>query len=365
MAMQIIAVTDIPSPYQVELFNSVNTLNEFGLKIFYLRKTCSSRHWAETSLTHEATFLDCESVSINDLSASILEADLVVFNYYADRTVNRLLNLRASSGKPWVFWGERPGFRKPEWLGRLRRKFRLAQLHSSQAPIWGIGQFAVDQYRLEFGSQRSYQNIPYYSDLERFQSIARKPLRSDSDRVFLFSGSLIYRKGVDLLARAFVRLAREMPNVRLKLMGAGELNDSLVKTLEPVNDRVEFLGFKDWAELPACYAGADVLCVPSRYDGWGLVVPEGLAAGLPVIGTDQMGAAIEFIKPGGNGWLLPAGDEDALFASLREAAMLPVEKLAEYSDRARQSVIEHSLRHGAERFVNAARDVLDNWGTRI
>ncbi|MGH9800155.1 MAG: glycosyltransferase family 4 protein, partial [Blastocatellia bacterium] len=344
-----------------ELFNSVMSLNKVDLEIIYLRKTCNSRHWTDSSLSHKAVFLDSESSSINDVRASVLASDLTIFNYYADRTANNLLNLRAVSGKPWVFWGERPGFRKPEWLGRLRRKIRLAQLHASQAPIWGIGQFAVDQYRSEFGSRHAYYNIPYFSDLERFQSIARKSNHVGSERVFLFSGSLIHRKGVDLLARAFVRLAREVSNVRLKLMGTGELHNSLIKTLQPVKDRVEFLGFKDWSELPACYAEADVLCVPSRYDGWGLVVPEGLAAGLPVVGTDQMGAAIEFVKTGCNGWLLPAGDEDALFAALREAALLLPDKLAQRSCYARESINEHSLRQGAGRFITAANDVITTW----
>jgi glycosyltransferase involved in cell wall biosynthesis len=69
--------------------------------------------------------------------------------------------------------------------------------------------------------------------------------------------------------------------------------------------------------------GADVLCVPSRYDGWGLVVPEGLASGLPVIATDRMGAALEFVENGRNGWLIPAGDGSAVNA-MREAALMPV-----------------------------------------
>ncbi len=72
-----------------------------------------------------------------------------------------------------------------------------------------------------------------------------------------------------------------------------------------MSERVEFAGFKDWNELPGEYASADVLCVPSRYDGWGLVVPEGLASGLPVIATDRMGAALEFVETGRNGWLIP------------------------------------------------------------
>src|SRR5206468_86093 len=114
----------------------------------------------------------------------------------------------------------------------------------------------------EFGSHRIYHNIPYFSDLERFQSARTNKKENVSDRVFLFSGSLISRKGVDLLGRAFVRIASECSHVRLKLLGEGELRSALSKALYPVREQVEFLGFKDWSELPACYAGADILCVP-------------------------------------------------------------------------------------------------------
>ena len=66
-----------------------------------------------------------------------------------------------------VFLGERPGFRKPEWIGRLRRRCYLSWLHASQAPIWGIGRFALERYQVEFGARRTYCNLPYFSDLER------------------------------------------------------------------------------------------------------------------------------------------------------------------------------------------------------
>jgi glycosyltransferase involved in cell wall biosynthesis len=359
--MRVVIITHFVSPYQIELFNAIAAAGELELEAIYLHREFHTRSWATASLLHKAVCLDEEPVRFDEVRASILDADLAIFNYYAERPARILLNARAASGKPWCFWGERPGFRKPEWIGRLLRQWKLSHLHSSYAPIWGIGQFAIDGYRGEFGAHRAYYNLPYFSDIERFQTAIAMPERSTSERVVLFSGSLIHRKGVDLLARAFVRLAREVSGIRLKLIGDGELRDSLAQMLQPVHDRVDFLGFKDWSELPACYAAADILCVPSRYDGWGLVVTEGLASGLPVIGTDRMGAALEFIKTGYNGWLISAGDETALFAALREAALLPAAKLAELSCQARQSVREHSLQHGAARFIQAARDVSANW----
>ena len=343
-ALRVFVLTDCPSPYQVELFNEIEAQGECTLEVGYLRSRDPDRQWKSSEVRHACVEL-----------SRARAADLVVFNYYRHSNAERLIDERAASGGPWCFWGERPGIRSPHWAGRLLRRWKLAKLHASRVPIWGIGKFAVDEYRREFGAERAYFNLPYFSDLERFELAVREEKR---DRTFLFSGSLIARKGVDLLASAFVRLVQEVSNVRLRIVGDGELRESLVQTLRPVSERVEFVGFRDWNELPREYAAADVLCVPSRYDGWGLVVPEGLAAGLPVIATDRMGAALEFVESGRNGWLIRAGDEEALLAAMCEAAVMP---LGEMSCSARDSVREHTLRHGASRFVEYGQRVISQW----
>jgi glycosyltransferase involved in cell wall biosynthesis len=342
-------LTDCPSPYQVELFNEIEAQGRCMLEVGYLRSRDPDRQWKSSEIRHACVELN----GSGEGTSSARTADLVVFNYYRHANAERLIEERAAAGGPWCFWGERPGLQQPAWAGRLLRRWKLARLHASSVPIWGIGKFAIDGYREEFGSRREYFNLPYFSDLERFEVPARE---EKHERTFLFSGSLIARKGIDLLAGAFVRLAHEVLNVRLRIVGDGELRESLVQTLRPVSDRVEFVGFRDWDELPEEYAAADVLCVPSRYDGWGLVVPEGLAAGLPVIATDRMGAALEFVETGRNGWLIRAGDEEALLVAMREAASMP---LGEMSCQARESVSEHSLRNGAMRFVEYGQQVIN------
>lgn len=354
--MKVFVLTDSPSPYQVELFNEIEAQGNCELKVGYLRSRDPQRQWTTPDIRHES--LDLESQGTRHARDAVCESDLVVFNYYSHPHATELIGVRAARGGPWCFWGERPGFRQPAWaawIGRLLRRWKLAKLHESSMPIWAIGKFAVDQYRREFGPRRSYFNLPYFSDLERFRSTTAN---RRSEREFLFCGSLIARKGVDLLARAFVQLAAEFRDVRLRIVGEGELHQSLAQVLGPVSERVEFTGFKDWDELPELYASADVLCVPSRYDGWGLVVPEGLASGLPVIATDRMGAALEFIQTGVNGWLIPAGDETAILQAMRDAASLTRAELAERSVHARDSVKEHTLKHGSEKFVRFARETI-------
>ena len=88
--------------------------------------------------------------------------------------------------------------------------------------------------------------------------------------------------------------------------------------------------------LPAVYADVDALVLPSLYEPWGLVVHEGLANGLPVIVTDQVGSADDLVESGVNGYVVPAGSVEAFGAAMRD--------LASWSQEQRQL----SLRHSAE-----------------
>ena len=355
--MRVFVLTDSPSPYQVEFFNEIEARGVYELQVGYLRRRDPQRQWNAQTIRHDAIELDNGNGALQRAREATRRADLVVFNYYRHVQAEELIEQRVAHGGRWCFWGERPGLRQPAWAGRLLRKWKLSKLHASAVPIWGIGEFAVDGYRREFGVARSYFNLPYFSDLDRFEPQMTR-MKSDQ-RVFLFSGSLIERKGIDLLARAFVRLAREAPDVKLKIAGEGRLRETIARIVAPVRERVEFVGFKDWSALPELYASADVLCVPSRYDGWGLVVPEGLASGLPVIATDRMGAGLEFIRTRENGWLIAAGDEDAILGAMREAVLLSDSELARMGQRSAVSVSEHTVGHGVDRFVRYAQESVD------
>lgn len=351
-------LTDIPSPYQVELFNEIAAQKRLDLSVAYVRHADPSRFWQPAEAQFDSCSIEDAFLQATQLAA---KADVAVFNYYNNPFAERLIRSRAETGKPWCFWGERPGLRKPKFAGQLFRKWKLKMLRRSHAPIWGVGQFALQQYKHEFGRGRSYKNVPYYSDLDRFAKASAGRKSDSARRVFLFCGSLSLRKGVDLVARAFVRLAREIPNVDLRIVGDGELRKQLERMLQPLNERVEFTGFTPWEQLPVVYSGADVLCVPSRYDGWGLVVPEGLASGLPVIASDRMGAALDLVKNGMNGWLPQVGDDEAVFRAMREAATLSNEQLSKFSIAARATIENHSLQRGANRFATYACEAVENW----
>ncbi|HZR78856.1 MAG TPA: glycosyltransferase family 4 protein [Chthoniobacterales bacterium] len=307
---------------------------------------------------HDFISLENDKSKLESARKAVIEANLSIFNFYTDPFAQHLLNLRVHARKPWIFWGERPGFHVSPLLGKIVRRWSLRALHRSPAPIWGIGHWAVEQYKKEFGPHHRYADVPYFSDLRRFGD--NRTTAATTTR-FLFSGAITKRKGVDMLAKAFGQLAKAYPDVQLIVLGEGELLGEVKSTLVECADRVRFLGFKDWNELPSVYHCADFLCAPSRYDGWALVVPEALASGLPVIGTDRTGAAIEFIKTGTNGWLIPANDDSALLGAMRSAVNLTCEERQRYSANAKATVANHQLEDGVKRILAEINATLANW----
>jgi glycosyltransferase involved in cell wall biosynthesis len=88
-----------------------------------------------------------------------------------------------------------------------------------------------------------------------------------------------------------------------------------------LDGRIEFVGELSEPELDVQYDQADVFVLPTRYEGYGMVVAEALARGLPVIATDTGGIA-ELLS-GGAGLVVPPDDAAALAEALREAIGKP------------------------------------------
>jgi glycosyltransferase involved in cell wall biosynthesis len=129
----------------------------------------------------------------------------------------------------------------------------------------------------------------------------------------LYVGQLIERKGLRYLIDAYDRLKRTYADVALVLLGYGPLRNELEETarMRGLPD-VHFLGHMDVEQIPRAYAMADVFVLPSLEDTWGLVVNEAMACGLPVVVSERVGGSVDLVRDGENGFLVEAGDADAL-----------------------------------------------------
>ena len=140
--------------------------------------------------------------------------------------------------------------------------------------------------------------------------------------------------GVDVLAKAFVQASRQIPELRLFLLGNGSLAPEIRSLLMPVNDRVQFSGQVPQEKLPEYYRAADLYISASHSDGSSVSLMEALATGLPALVSDIPGNR-EWIAGSGAGWLFPDGDADALAQGILDAHRQR-EQLAEMGKQARQ-----------------------------
>ena len=119
--------------------------------------------------------------------------------------------------------------------------------------------------------------------------------------------------GVDVLAKAFVKVAQQNPDVNLILLGGGSQGAKIRKILTNggVMERVHFGGQVGQRDLPRWYHMADVYVSPSHVDGSSVSLLEALACGMPCLVSDIAGNK-EWVEEGVNGWLFRDGDVDDL-----------------------------------------------------
>ena len=145
----------------------------------------------------------------------------------------------------------------------------------------------VQTYRFD---DEHIQMIPHGVDTERFYPREEQHPAVDPDATtLLYVGRLGARKGLGLAFQALARL--NDPNIEFLIAGTGRHEERL-RTLAAklgVADQIRFLGYVSDEELPVLYSSADVFVLPSRYEGFGLVLLEAMACGTPVIGTDVGG----------------------------------------------------------------------------
>ena len=116
-------------------------------------------------------------------------------------------------------------------------------------------------------------------------------------------------------------LAEPAQKMRLWIVGDGPLRGELESFVRIHSLPVRFLGFVNQNEMPAVYASADCLVLPSNgEETWGLVVNEAFACGLPAIVSGEAGCAPELITEGRTGWTMRTPDADELAGLFRKAA---------------------------------------------
>ena len=173
------------------------------------------------------------------------------------------------------------------------------------------------------------------------------PTPPPSSRRLLCVGRLCEQKGQLLLIEAARRLLVSGTEFELVLAGDGDLRDEIEMLIAryKLQNKVRITGWISSDKVQAEMLAARALVLPSFAEGLPVVLMEAMALRRPVISTFIAGIP-ELVYPGVNGWLVPAGDVDALVETLQACLGAPPEMLVRFGEAARKIV---ETRHDVDR----------------
>ena len=205
---------------------------------------------------------------------------------------------------------------------------------------------------------------PHAVDNDRFAvesrrvSISRLKLREElgcqpSEFMVLFVGKFAQVKRPLDLVKALTLLGNDNVRVRGVFVGDGELGAEIRSVAEMLNAPVTLAGFRNQSELPAIYAAADILVLPSDCgEAWGLVVNEAMACGTPAVVSSGAGCVEDLIESGETGYQYPVGHVEPLARSIRETLASAGSEQVRYALARKMSA--YSLDRAVDGFVEAA-----------
>ena len=253
-------------------------------------------------------------------------------------------------------------------VGTFHAFAERAVLYSAVAPVlrrvWRrlAARLAVSRASAGFVERRfgdGVRVVPNGTELERFQGVSPAPLPEGS--AVLFVGRLEPRKGLSVLVKALPALLRRRPDAFLVVVGDGPERDVVRRLPQEMRERVLMEGRVPDDALPSYHAGADVFCAPAvGGEGFGIVLVEAMAAGLPVVASDIPGYR-EVVRDGAEGVLVPPGDPEALAAAI--AALLDDPLYArQLGEAGRQRARRYSWDVVAEEIETVYREALEPHG---
>jgi glycosyltransferase involved in cell wall biosynthesis len=315
---------NMPSFHQDGLFNALVASGEVDLQVVFARNLAADREqlgWQSEIKTYPYRTLSQTNSLIDGVRIARAERRRlhIINGIWAEPAFAAALCVLVLARSQFAIHSEAPDPRlRPSAFKKILRPSFAKWVAGRAAGLFAVSHFAADFYmQLGFAPARVYP-FAYFragTNLALEFSESKNPLQIE----IVFVGQLIDRKGIDILLAAMSPLFAMYPELKLTIIGHGEADTALKKqaaSLE-IAERVQFAGVLSSDEIPRRIAQANLLVLPSRWDGWGMVVNEALAVGVPVIVSDRCGAA-DLIQQGINGFIFRSEDVGDLRRALRQ-----------------------------------------------
>lgn len=242
-----------------------------------------------------------------------------------------LTHLALPGGAPCFVYSEAPSrtTKRPSLRHTMRNAIGRTVARSGRCGVLAVSHFAADFYgSLGFTANRIYP-FAYFRD----SLVTHRSTTTGGPRL-VFAGTLWEAKGIDLLLEALDPLWSLLPGLSLDLIGGGPSTADVQRYIaRRPGARICLRGVMGSGDVSTAVSAYDLLVLPSRGDGWGVVVNEALAAGVPALVSDACGAA-DVIVEGENGFIVPAGSAEALRGRILAFAAKSSAERARMSERA-------------------------------
>lgn len=242
------------------------------------------------------------------------------------------------------------------WLGtakqRLATQIAPFYIRPLADAVWLPGERqAVFARKLGF-EQREILRGLYCCDQRRLEAIHSGRLLAGSpvSRAFLFVGRFVQDKGIDTLVKAYeIYRAHSSNPWPLICCGTGPLH-----TLLENEPGIQIEGFLQPEQLRYRFGQAGCLVLPSDFEPWAVVVHEAASAGLLILASENVGAAVHLVQDNYNGYIFGGKDATGLAALLQRVSAMTDERLDEMSRASHSLSLQFSPRHWAQTLLDVA-----------
>jgi glycosyltransferase involved in cell wall biosynthesis len=355
--MKLGIIVHCPSPHQKVMLDQLYRVTDTDVIVGYAYANSPNRNWGTPVAAGPTVFVPrvrglTGGKMLRDWVSSLGRDVWVLNSAFTYHRTQALATAFDQLRLPWVYSGEPPRPRRGP-MGWVRNSL-LHRLLSRCRGVIATGVEPVRRYRELLGDDRPVTSVPYYIPLDDWLGLplVSPPAKGEPIR-FLTLAQLIQRKGIDVLIEACRRLR---PGCwQLDVYGDGPERARLERAVASRGLPVKLHRPLAFASRMAAFRGAHCFGFPSRWDGWGMAPVEALAAGLPVIATDQTMSAHDFIADGSNGWIVPC-NVDAISRAMQGVIDHP-ELLPAISAAARQAVAGYDPSAGAREMVDFCRQI--------
>lgn len=327
---------NIPSFHQNDLFNELAKNHDEFEAIFARAKDEEriNQGWNSEQIQHYSSKTIDKDLDIWQLIFYVFKnrkATHIVNGIWAEKSLFFVIILLNFFRANFLIYSEAP---IPNKYRNLSKKILLHFLIKPLAKLLIIrakGFLAVSIFAVEyFESLGAKANKIYrFGYFRTVQKSIQKQLNSKTIEL-IFVGQLIERKGIITLLESIKSISKISNAFHLTIIGTGELQSFLKEfiNINELQSRVTLLGVINSENVTDYIEEADLLILPSVFDGWGMVVNEALQSHIPVLISDQCGAK-ELVKVDQNGLIFQHNNVESLTQNLEKFLNLSVKKKTE------------------------------------